>query len=74
MNKINPKILNIKNKIIETRRDFHKHPELAFNEKRTAAIVNKKLISWGIDTKTNIGKTGVVGILKGMQGKEKPLH
>ena len=73
MNKINPKILKIKNKIIETRRDFHKHPELAFNEKRTAAIVNKKLISWGIDTKTNIGKTGVVGILKGNAGKGKTI-
>ena len=62
---INPDILAIKKRIIETRRDFHKHPELAFQEKRTSQIVYKKLKSFGIKTLKNIGQTGVVGILKG---------
>jgi len=62
---ITPEIKKIKNKIIENRRDFHKHPELAFNEIRTARIVAEKLESFGIKVKRNIGKTGVVGILKG---------
>jgi len=62
---IHPEIQAIKKRIIETRRDFHKHPELAFQEKRTSQIVYKKLKSFGMKTLKNIGKTGVVGILKG---------
>ena len=61
---IRPEILKIKNTIIETRRDFHKHPELSFQEKRTSKIVAKKLESYGIETQKNVGKTGVVGILE----------
>ena len=61
---IRPEILKIKNTIIETRRDFHKHPELSFQEKRTSKIVAKKLESYGIKTQKNVGKTGVVGILE----------
>ena len=62
---IRPEIQLIKNKIISTRRDIHKHPELAFKEKRTSELVAKRLQSYGIKVLTNIGKTGVVGILKG---------
>ena len=62
---IYPEILKIKKTIIATRRDFHKHPELSFQEKRTSKIVAKKLESFGIHVNRNIGKTGVVGILKG---------
>ena len=62
---IHPDIKAIKKRIIETRRDFHKHPELAFQEKRTSKIVYKKLKSFGIKTLKNFGITGVVGILKG---------
>ena len=60
-----PEIQKLKNTIIETRRDFHKHPELSFNEIRTSKIVAKKLESFGIKVKTNVGKTGVVGVLTG---------
>ena len=62
---INPEILKIKKTIIQTRRDFHKHPELSFQEKRTSKIVAEKLIHYGLKVSKNIGKTGVVGILKG---------
>ena len=52
----------------EWRRDFHAHPETAYEETRTAAKINELLKSWGLETHTNIGKTGVVGILKGKPG------
>ncbi len=47
------------------RRDFHQHPELGFQEVRTAGIVAEKLRSWGIEVTEGVGKTGVVGVLKG---------
>ena len=62
---INPEVLKIKNTIIETRRDLHKHPELSFKEFRTSKIVSEKLEKFGFEVQTNIGKTGVIGILKG---------
>ena len=62
---IHPQIQSLKNKIIETRRDFHKHPELSFQEKRTSQIVAKQLESFNIKVQRNIGKTGVVGTLNG---------
>ncbi len=61
----------IETKVIEWRRDFHQHPELGNNEVRTAAIVAKHLQSLGIEVKTGVAKTGVVGILKG--GKPGPV-
>ena len=45
------------------RRDIHQHPELAYQETRTAALVAKNLRSWGIEVHEGIGKTGVVGVL-----------
>jgi amidohydrolase len=47
------------------RRDLHEHPELGFQEVRTAGIVAGKLRDWGIEVTTGIGKTGVVGVLRG---------
>ncbi|MEJ7778080.1 MAG: amidohydrolase [Daejeonella sp.] len=61
----------IEAKVIEWRRDFHAHPELGNSEHRTAAIVAKHLQGLGIEVKTGIAKTGVVGILKG--GKPGPV-
>jgi amidohydrolase len=61
----------IEKKIIEWRRDFHEHPELGNQEFRTAEIIAKHLKSLGIEVKTGVAKTGVVGILKG--GKPGPV-
>ena len=61
----------IESKVIEWRRDFHEHPELGINEVRIEAIVAKHLQSLGIEVKTGVAKTGVVGILKG--GKPEPV-
>lgn len=49
------------------RRDFHRHPEIAFNEFRTAGIVANELQQFGLEVKTKVGKTGVVGLLEGTQ-------
>ena len=47
------------------RRDFHRHPELGFNEFRTAGIVARELNALGLEVTTGVGKTGVVGLLEG---------
>jgi len=47
------------------RRDLHMHPELAYEEVRTAGRVAEKLQAWGIETHTGIGGTGVVGVIRG---------
>lgn len=46
------------------RRDIHAHPELGFEENRTADLVAEKLSSFGIDVYRGLGKTGVVGTLR----------
>lgn len=58
-------------KVINWRRDFHEHPELGNNEVRTAGIIAKHLQSLGIEVKTGVAKTGVVGVLVG--GKPGPV-
>ena len=61
----------IKEKVITWRRDFHEHPELGNLETRTADIIAKHLKSLGIEVKTGVAKTGVVGVLVG--GKPGPV-
>ncbi len=50
------------------RRDLHAHPELCFEEVRTADIVAAKLTEWGIPMHRGMGTTGVVGIVHGRDG------
>jgi amidohydrolase len=53
-------------KLIEMRRDFHRHPELSNREERTARVVAEKLRALGLDEiKTNVARHGVVALLKG---------
>ena len=52
-------------KTIAWRRDLHEHPELGNQEFRTAKIIADHLRSLGIEVKEGVGKTGVVGVLKG---------
>ncbi|WP_374275968.1 amidohydrolase [Brevundimonas sp.] len=51
--------------VIEWRRDLHAHPELGFAETRTAALVAEHLRGLGMEVRTEVGKTGVVGVLTG---------
>jgi hippurate hydrolase len=56
---------------ISLRRDIHRHPELAFEEHRTAALVADKLEGWGYAVERGIGGTGVVGTLVRGQSKKR---
>src|SRR5215469_5140001 len=56
--------------MVALRRDLHEHPELAFEEVRTAGIVAGRLRALGLEVQTGIAQTGVVGTLKG--GKARP--
>ena len=52
--------------ITEWRRDMHEHPELLYEVHRTASLVEEKLKEFGVDEiTTGIGRTGVVGVIKG---------
>ena len=51
--------------IIALRRDFHAHPELGFEEVRTAGIVAQRLRDLGLEVREQVGRTGVVGLLRG---------
>ena len=61
----------IEQRLIEIRRDIHAHPELGFEEVRTAGIVAGELTRLGIPHQTQIGKTGVVGLIEG--GRPGPV-
>lgn len=50
--------------LVAVRRDLHAHPELGYEEVRTAAVVERELRALGIETHTGIGRTGLVGVLK----------
>ncbi|MEO7640876.1 MAG: M20 aminoacylase family protein [Ramlibacter sp.] len=54
--------------IAAIRRDIHAHPELCFEEVRTADVVAQKLTEWGIPIHRGMGTTGVVGIIKNGSG------
>jgi amidohydrolase len=51
--------------LVALRRDFHRHPELSFEERRTAGIVAERLAAAKLEVRTGVGRTGVVGILRG---------
>ena len=57
----------LRDELIATRRDLHAHPELGFQEVRTAGIVAEKLGALGYEVVTGVGQTGVVGILGSAQ-------
>ncbi len=56
---------------IALRREIHAHPELAFQEHRTAALVARKLTDWGYEVATGLGGTGVVGTLQRGRGSRR---
>jgi amidohydrolase len=61
-------IVAYKDELTEWRRDIHAHPELCYQENRTADLVAKRLQSFGIEVTRGIAKTGVVGTLKAGTG------
>src|SRR5687768_8854075 len=63
--KINSAAAKIEQKCIAWRRDIHQNPELGNYEYRTAKLIADHLRSLGIEVKEGVGKTGVIGVLKG---------
>jgi hippurate hydrolase len=63
--KILEPFLNWQSEIQAIRRDLHAHPELCYQEERTADVVAKALQKWGIPIHRGLGGTGVVGIITG---------
>jgi amidohydrolase len=57
-------ILQFHEELQQIRRDIHAHPELCFEERRTADVVASKLSEWGIPVLRGMGVTGVVGIIR----------
>ena len=57
-------ILAFQSELETIRRDIHAHPELCYEEQRTADVVASRLADWGIPTVRGLGVTGVVGIVK----------
>jgi len=57
----------LREELVARRRDLHQHPELAFEEVRTAGIIAEELGRLGLEVQTGVGKTGVVAILEGEQ-------
>ncbi|MCB8953402.1 MAG: amidohydrolase [Ardenticatenales bacterium] len=51
--------------LVRLRRDFHRHPEVGFQERRTAAIIARALQEYGLVVRQGVGETGVVGLLEG---------
>lgn len=58
-------------KVVAWRRDIHANPELSFEERRTAVLVAEHLRWLGMEVQTEVGRTGVVGILRG--GRPGPV-
>jgi amidohydrolase len=52
-------------RLVAWRRDFHRHPEIGYTEARTPAIVAEHLRSLGLDVRTGVGRTGVLGLILG---------
>jgi amidohydrolase len=63
MNLVEP-ILAFQTELEQIRRDLHAHPELCYQEQRTADVVAARLTEWGIPVVRGLGVTGVVGIIK----------
>jgi amidohydrolase len=60
-------------KIVAIRRDLHMHPELGFQEVRTAKMVAEELNALGYEVTTGVGKTGVVGLMSGAKQGDKTV-
>lgn len=56
--------MDLRTEMVGWRHDFHAHPELGFDEHRTAARVAELLESFGLDVHRGVGRTGVVGVLQ----------
>ena len=68
--KISNEIVNVIPEVKDWRHDLHAHPELGYEEEWTSNFVAEKLESFGIEVHRGLGKTGVVGVLKGIKANQ----
>ncbi len=59
--------------LIHIRRDIHAHPELGFEETRTAQLVADKLAEWGVEVHRGLARTGVVGVIRGRRDGDRAI-
>jgi amidohydrolase len=62
---LRPEVQALQADLVAWRRDLHQHPELGFEEFRTADVVSQKLTEWGIKHQTGVAKTGIVATIPG---------
>ena len=68
------RVADLHSEITAWRRDLHAHPELLYDVTRTAGSVAEKLREFGCDeVVTGIGRTGVVGVIRGRKGKSNKV-
>ncbi|MGQ9732060.1 MAG: M20 metallopeptidase family protein [Candidatus Zipacnadales bacterium] len=65
LQQISEAVTKIADEMITIRREIHRHPETALQEHQTAALIAQQLSKAGIEVHTGVGKTGVVGIVRG---------
>lgn len=69
---VKKEVQELQSELISLRRDFHRHPELGYQEHRTSGIVYDYLDSLGLEVK-RVTRTGVVGLLRGSAGERTVL-
>jgi amidohydrolase len=62
---LSPAVTQLSESVITLRRTLHQWPELGFQEQRTSTLIAQQLAAMGIEVKTGIAQTGVLGILRG---------
>jgi Metal-dependent amidase/aminoacylase/carboxypeptidase len=62
---VDPAVASVNQEVIDLRHTIHQNPELGNMEFKTAALVADRLKALGLEVRTQVGKTGVVGVLKG---------
>ena len=67
---VDARIAALQEEMTAWRRDIHAHPELGFQEQRTAQIVASRLEAFGMEVHRGVGRTGVVGVLRGGSSKK----
>ena len=71
---IGQELVELGPRVIGLRRELHQHPELAFEEVRTAAILAGRMRGLGLAVGEGIGGTGVVAVLEGGKTRQDPSH
>lgn len=71
--KIYPQIAELHGEMTEWRREFHTHPETAFEERHTSQLIAEKLERFGIKVERGLAGTGVVGIIEGKHADSRAI-